>query len=136
MDDAWKTDKKALAELDKWCRPLGFRPYVYEDSVYVTWKDPATGRTYNVAHEMKGRLRGGRRGSTRTACRRLVERVFMAGSWLYWGRKKEKKESAYELVTDEMICLKIPPSNSPAEMELLLAAKGWTGNPFGSGRED
>ena len=123
----------ALAELRRWCSPLGLEPRVHEYSVNVVWHDAAKNRIVPVAHEDRNKTGSGKRVSVQTTCRKLINRIFKAGSWLYWTKDRTAPKGAYEMRTEETVCLKLPPSDSPAELELKLAARGWTGNPFGRG---
>ena len=46
-----------------------------------------------------------------------------------------KKTTAYNVMHRDRVEGRIPEADSPAEMELKLAANGWAGNPFGPSRE-
>ena len=46
-----------------------------------------------------------------------------------------EKTTAYNIMHRDIVEVRIPEADSPAEMELKLAAKGWAGNPFGPSHE-
>lgn len=131
-----QTDAEALAELAEWCRPLGLE--IRYDSLYVTifWTNPEDGKRCIVASEPRPSLGNGRRVSVAATCRKLVKnRLVRNGQWpryLTWSRKTKRSEfGCLEVETSETATVALPDAKSPAEMEIRLAADGWTGNPFG-----
>ena len=141
------SDKEALAELAEWCRPFGLVPCVFPSMICVSWLDPddpddkwgsvaihmdrpMLGR-YNisVAYSMQKRI------SISTTCRKIINEYFKKQQWISWSRIVQEKTTAYNIVRRDTVEVRIPEANSPAEMELKLAANGWTGNPFGPSRE-
>ena len=141
-----QTDEEALAELAEWCRPFGLVPCVFPSMICVSWLDrddpddkegsvaihmdrPMLGR-YNisVAYSMQKRI------SISTTCRKIINSYFKKQQWISWSRIVQEKTTAYNIVRRDTVEVRIPEANSPAEMELKLAANGWTGNPFGPSR--
>ena len=141
-----QTDEEALAALVEWCRPFGLVPCVFPNMICVSWLDPddpddkwgsvaihmdrpMLGR-YNisVAYSMQKRV------SISTTCRKIINSYFKKQQWISWSRIVQEKTTAYNIVRRDTVEVRIPEANSPAEMELKLAANGWTGNPFGPSR--
>lgn len=125
-----QTDEEALAELAEWCRPLGLDVTAHERCVCIIWRDRAKNSVVPVTHEDRGWTSAKKRISVRTTCQKLINRVFKSGAWLYWTKDRTSSCGVYDMRTEETVCLKLPVSESPAEMELKLTANGWTGNPF------
>ena len=140
------SDKEALAELAEWCRPFGLVPCVFPNMICVSWLDPddpddkwgsvaihmdrpMLGR-YNisVAYSMQKRV------SLSTTCQKIINSYFKKQQWISWSRIVQEKTTAYNIMRRDTVEVRIPEANSPAEMELKLAANGWTGNPFGPSR--
>ena len=76
-----------------------------------------------------------KRISISTTCRKIINRYFKKQQWISWSRSVREKATAYNIVRRDTVEIRIPEADSPAEMELKLAAKGWTGNPFGPSRD-
>jgi len=134
-----QTDAEAMAELREWCRPLGLE--VRCDSLYVTifWMNPEDGEKCVVASEQRPSLGNGRRVSVAATCRKLVKnRLMRNGQWpryLTWSRKTKRfRRGCLEVEASETATIALPDAKSPAELEIRLAADGWTGNPFGSSK--
>lgn len=142
-----QTDKEALAELAEWCRPFGLVPCVFLNRICVSWLDPddPNDKLGSVAIEMDRPTFGGysifatgggqKRISISTTCRKIINRYFKKQQWISWSRSVQERSAAYNIVRRDTVEVRIPEADSPAEMELKLAAKGWTGNPFGPSRE-
>lgn len=142
-----QTDEEALAELAEWCRPFGLVPCVFPNMICVSWLDPddpddkwgsivihmdrpmLSRYNVSVAYSMQKRI------SISTTCRKIINRYFKKQQWISWSRIVYEKTTAYNIVRRDTVEVRIPEANSPAEMELKLAAKGWAGNPFGPSRE-
>lgn len=142
-----QTDEEALAELAEWCRPFGLVPCVFPSRICVSWLDPDNldDKLGSVAIEMDRPTFGGysvfaaehglqKRISISTTCRKIINRYFKKQQWISWSRSVQEKATAYNIVRRDTVEVRIPEADSPAEMELKLAAKGWTGNPFGPSR--
>ena len=142
-----QTDEEALAELAEWCRPFGLVPRVFPSRICVSWLDPddPDDKWGSVAIEMDRPIFGGysvfamegvrKRISISTTCRKIINRYFKKQQWISWSRSVREKTAAYSIERRDTVEVRIPEADSPAEMELKLAAKGWTGNPFGPSRE-
>ena len=136
-----------MAELKAWCRPLGLDVSVNPYQVRIVWADPETGEEYTVASEKRPPTGNGssldysagfpvrKRVSVATTCKKLAREYFLPSRapsrWMSWTRVRSKNDGVYELETAKTVSLKLPRSSSPEELELKLAAAGWTGNPFG-----
>lgn len=141
------SDEEALAELAEWCRPFGLVPCVFPSKICVSWLDPNNpdDKWGSIAIEMDrpvfGRYNvfaaeGARKHiSISTTCRKIINRYFKKQQWISWSRLVQEKATAYNIMRRDTVEVRIPEADSPAEMELKLAAKGWTGNPFGPSRE-
>ena len=141
-----QTDEEALAELVEWCRPFGLVPCVFPNMICVSWLDPddpddkwgsvaihmdrpmLSRYRVSVAYSMQKRI------SISTTCQKIINSYFKKQQWISWSRIVQEKTTAYNIVRRDTVEVRIPEANSPAEMELKLAANGWTGNPFGPSR--
>ena len=141
-----QTDEEALAELAEWCRPFGLVPRVFPNMICVSWLDPddpddkwgfvaikmdrpmLSRYSTSPAYSMHKHI------SISTTCRKIINRYFKKQQWISWSRIVQEKTTAYNIVRRDTVEVRIPEANSPAEMELKLAANGWAGNPFGPSR--
>ena len=141
------SDKEALAELAEWCRPFGLVPCVFPNMICVSWLDPddpddkwgsvaikmdrpmLSRYSAPAAHGMHKRI------SISTTCQKIINRYFKKQQWISWSRSAYEKTTAYNIMHRDIVEVRIPEADSPAEMELKLAANGWAGNPFGPSRE-
>lgn len=142
-----QTDEEALSELAEWCRPFGLVPCVFPSKICVSWLDPDNPDDMrgSVAIEMDRPMFGEynifaakcvrKHISISTTCRKIINRYFKKQQWISWSRSVQEKTTAYNIVRRDTVNVRIPEADSPAEMELKLTAKGWTGNPFGPSRE-
>ena len=141
-----QTDEEALAELTEWCRPFGLVPCIFPNWICVSWLDPDNpdDNRGSVAIEMYRPVIGKynvfavngmqKRISISATCRKIIDEYFKKQKWISWSRSVCEKTTAYNIERRDTVEVRIPEADSPAEMELKLAAKGWTGNPFGPSR--
>lgn len=141
-----RTDEEALAELTEWCRPFGLVPCVFPNRICVSWLDPDNpdDNLGSVAIEMYRPVLGRYNVfavngvqkciSISATCRKIIDEYFKKQKWISWSRSVREKTTAYNIERRDIVEVRIPEADSPAEMELKLAAKGWTGNPFGPSR--
>ena len=141
-----QTDEEALAELTEWCRPFGLVPCIFPNWICVSWLDPDNpdDNRGSVAIEMYRPVIGKynvfavngmqKRISISATCRKIIDEYFKKQKWISWSRSVCEKTTAYNIERCDTVEVRIPEADSPVEMELKLAAKGWTGNPFGPSR--
>lgn len=122
---------KYLDELRARCGVLGMEVAVRPSYVAVVWLCKS-GKVSSVMYESRQSHGYGRpRTSAETVARHMVERL-SKGMTISWTRAlPARAESLCEITTEESASLKVPAHSSAAELELRLAASGWTGNPFG-----
>ena len=142
-----QTDEEALAELAEWCRPFGLVPRVFPNMICVSWLDPddPNDKWGSVAIKMDRPMLSRystssaysmhKHISISTTCQKIINRYFKKQQWISWSRSVYEKTTAYNIMHRDIVEVRIPEADSPAEMELKLAAKGWAGNPFGPSRE-
>lgn len=141
------SDEEALAELAEWCRPFGLVPCVFPSMICVSWLDPddPDDKWGSIAIQMDRPMLGRhnvfvvngvvqKRISISATCRKIIDGYFKKQKWISWSRSVQKKTTAYTIERRDTVTVKIPEADSPAEMELKLAANGWAGNPFGPSR--
>lgn len=131
-----EADEAAMAELREWCRPLGLEARCSSMFVTMFWTNPEDGEMCIVASEPRTSLGNGRRVSVAATCRKFVKnRLVREWRWpryLTWSRTAKRSEfGCLEVKTSETATVALPDAKSPAELEIRLAAEGWTGNPFG-----